>query len=380
MLTRRKQLAIAQEATTGTAEALGAGDVVATFDEIEPAFEPEFNERTPLRSHLSPQTPVRGIRKGQVRGKLELVGGGDAVTLPPCDRILLACGMRRLVAQSATVSGGSGTPVPGEQLTNGSGGVARFVRIIGTTVFLAVESGSFADLDNLTGATSGATIELASDPVAAGFSYLPVTETSAAPLPTFTCQVISDGLRDRLVGALGTCQISAEQAGALAYLEFTLMGSQDTPTDAAEISGASPPSIVPETFLAAGLALDGDSLVCNSIRLDMQNEVSPRRDANSANGIQAYRITNRAPQISIDPEAQLEGEVPFYAKLDSTARFGFTAMVGQSAGKRMVITAPAASYSQLGVGDRDGNRTYDATLALANAQPEGDDELMLSFI
>lgn len=380
-LNRIKQFSIAQEATTGTAETLLASDVPAVLEEMGSSFTPEMNERNPYRRSLSGQKPIPGLRMAELSGKLELVAGGDATTPPACDLMLKACGLQRGDVKRLALTGVSGTFGVGERITAGVNAEGIVLQAFSSTSIAVLEIGStpFVDTDSITGGTSAATGTVSGAPADFGFGYRPISERSDQAVPTFTAAVNDDGVRTRVRGALGTGSISVEKAGALGYLDFQLSGASEKPTDVPLITGTNELVIDPETFLAAGVEYDGDQLSISAFTLDFGNEVNNTLDANDASGIKQYRITDRNPRITIDPEATDEATIAFFGKYDSAASGVFAATIGSSVGKRVRVVAPSASYSRLDTQEREGILAYSAELALQTETSDGDDDFIIAF-
>jgi len=292
--------------------------------------------------------------------------------------VLLACGLRELTVYSIGTGGVTGTYIPGEQITDGGSKEGRVLYVNGANVVYALVSASnFASTDDIEGTTSGATaVASATPPVASGFAYMP---DSSDDIPSFTCGVNHDGVLHRLYGCRGTATIEVDGAGRLGYLNFTLSGAADEPVDQALWTGVTLPTVDPESFLSADLAVDGTNLCVSRMSLDIGNTVSPRSCSNDANGILSYRITARAPSLSIDPEALLEADFDFFAKYNAGERFPFRATIGQTATARCRIIAPKAQFTGLPHGDREGILTHDAEFRLVGDQPDADDEFIIAF-
>ena len=161
--------------------------------------------------------------------------------------------------------------------------------------------------------------------------------------------------------------------------KITLSGTATKPVDQGLFTGVVLPTVDPEAFLSAGLDVAGDSLDIDSFTLDLNNTVAMRVSANAATGIKSYRITDRGPTIQINPEAQLEAAVDFFTKYDAATQFGFFCQIGQTATQRIAVCAPAAMYTDMPDGDREGLVTYDPTLELAGSEDDGDDEFLIAY-
>lgn len=376
---RIRQHALKAESVEGTAETLSSSEVVAEHEELDANFMRERNERNPLRASLSKVKPVNGMGTGPNSGKEELVGGGGAATPPPCDGLLKACGLARFVLKSvALTTTPTGTYRPGEKITDGGTKVARFVTLIGTTLYYGVISGTdFAAADTITGSKSLATsvVHGTAALTARGFIYKPQSPDNTV---SYTSQVNKDGKRYLIWGARGNAQISVEGAGKLGYLNWDLQGKSSKPTDLALFTGVTLPTVVPESFLSAGVMAGADELCIDGFTFDMGNQIARRVCANDATGIKSFRITDRKPTIKLAPENALESVKDFANEYDTLEDFGFYAVIGQSATKKIALCAPAACWQEQPTGDREGIETLDTGLDLYGSESDGDDEYLIA--
>ena len=183
-----------------------------------------------------------------------------------------------------------------------------------------------------------------------GVCYHPTSSN----VPSFTIGDYMDGVANTLFGARANGSINVANVGAMAYLNFNFQGTAQAPVDAALFTGTTVPDIVPETFLSAAVSLDGDSVCVDSFALDFGNTLAERPCANAATGITSYRITDRLPVITIDPERELEATVAFFTDLAAGTRLGFEATIGQTSGTRLKVVAGRCQYTELnGIGQTD---------------------------
>lgn len=385
LLTRKRQVAIEQEAVEGTAETLVAGDVQFLVEELDSSFAPEVNERNPLRETLSREGVVPGAKLGTINGRTELKqrNSGDAVTTPPpMVDVLLASGHAAGQVKTATMDATIGAFVAGERLDGDAGTPCELYYISGeggTTLTYALRAGA-QDIQNgetVTGLDSAVTsIATTPAPTQIGLAYYPVS----SGVPSFTVADYMDGVVTTLFGARCNGGINCERAGAIGYMTFAFEGKALAPVDAALFTGTSVPNIVPETFLSAGVKAHGDLLCVDSFNLDFARQLARRPCANQPTGIISHRITDRLPVITIDPERELEATVDFFAKFDAATQFGFTATIGQSAGKKTIVVAGRCQYSELSNADREGIATLGASLRCNAASSGGDDEYFICFV
>src|SRR5262245_44201569 len=129
LLTRKKQFAAKVETTEGTAITLAGADVTMEVEELEARFTPEFAERHPLRTDLSPGAGVIGITQGEISGKTELKPGALVSTNPPMHNVLLACGLQQHLFRTGNTSAPTGTFVAGEYISGSITGTGFFIEM-----------------------------------------------------------------------------------------------------------------------------------------------------------------------------------------------------------------------------------------------------------
>ena len=380
LLTRKKQFAIKVEASEGTAEVLAAADVVMEVEELEQVPQLEMVERNPLRADLSPTAAVVGIQAGEITGRTELKPGLLATDDPNAHRVMLALGMQQHTAKRVDLTAApTGTFIPGEYITGGGSGTGFFSNVLtGPDRMEFVELVAFVASEVITGSISGATATVNATPaeVTIGKGYRP---DSVGP-SSFTAAVMQDGLKKEIFGSRGDGSIEIAGTGQVAFLAYTLNGAMVTPVDTALFTGVSIPNVVPETFKGGALQAGTDALCVDSFTLNLANTVARRVCSDAATGIKSYKITERGPTVSIDPEQELEATIAFMGKLFGGTEFGFLAQIGSTALKRVRIMASRAQYTELGNADRESLATYAATLRLNRGKaPSGDDEYIIVF-
>ncbi|MEE9609543.1 MAG: hypothetical protein V3U03_17535 [Myxococcota bacterium] len=379
LLTRKKQFALKVESVEGTAETLAAADVVMEVEETEANYTPEMQERDPLRKHLSPKGSVVGIEMGEATGRTETAPGATTTTKPNVDRLLLACGLQVHTARSFLLAGApAGTFLPGERITGDAVGDGFFVRLDTLTVTY-VEIVAFAATEVVTGSISAATATTDATPALAdvGFGYRP---NSVNP-DSFTAAVMADGIRKQVFGARAEASLEVGGTGQVGFWAFTMSGAMTSPVDSVLFAGVTVPDDVPETFKNAAVKTDDATELCvDTFNLALGNTVARRSCSNAATGVKSYRITNRRPVISIDPEAELEATINFFGKFAGGTLFSFYAQIGSTAGKRTIVCAPRVQYQEMPGGDREGIMIYSPTLLCTKGgHPDGDDEVLIVF-
>lgn len=184
----------------------------------------------------------------------------------------------------------------------------------------------------------------------------------------------------KIVGVRGNVELESE-AGGIATLAFTLTGHTTDPDQetAGSIPEAEYDDSVPSTFRDASVTMDGFEPVIANLSVALGNEVATPADANAADGFGEVVITRRNPSLTLDPESVDLATYNFVSKWKAGDVFSFdSGVIGSAAGNRWQLTAPAASFREIAPGDRDGIRTRDVTLGLAEDQGDDEFELVLT--
>jgi hypothetical protein len=210
-----------------------------------------------------------------------------------------------------------------------------------------------------------------------GIQYKPTSDDSE--LKTITIYYYNDGLLYKITGAMGTFTISAE-SGNYATIEFSFTGQYVEVTDAALPTNAVYNDTLPQQVEYAGLVL-GEATECiltaSNWSIDQGNTITPRSDICGADGYNGVRLTARAVNGTIDPEATLISTFPFWTEFSQGRRLFYTINQGNESGNRITITVPKAQISGISQGDRDGISVYETDLRFtAN---KGDDEIIFYF-
>lgn len=210
----------------------------------------------------------------------------------------------------------------------------------------------------------------------AGKAYSPITGNQK----TITLYCYYDGLLHKLTGAMGTFVLNAE-AGQIATIQWTFTGVHNNPTAAVTPTPEFPlinPALVESCTLTLGGTASG--LLIQNIGIDIQNNVVPRADANSAKGFNSFYITGRNGQVTINPEQIPEATHPFWGDFQSSVRKALNFNIGTTAGNKVEVSVPDTQVSGISYADRDGIRTYDITMAAATVTGTGDDEIVFKFV
>lgn len=217
----------------------------------------------------------------------------------------------------------------------------------------------------------------------AGFKFHKAGESESAPtnyylmtgstvvqedIPTISVASNRDGKLKTIVGARGTMSLAA-QIGEPALFTFEFTGGAHAVADQSLLGTAvTYESKKAPVFLGATLALGMESddgqedevAPCiTSLNYAQNNEVSPRRCAQSSTGLKMFEITDRSPSGSFDPEQEPEASFAMIGNFLAGEIMRIRAGIGSVAGNRFLITMPGIQATSVGEGNREGIATDD---------------------
>ena len=102
-LHRQRVIAVATEASKGTAETLDAADADVLAEDIRFEYAPDELDRNVLSSTLSRFASVSGAPVATVTCRVELRGSGTATTAPSWGKLLQICGFTETIDSSSVV-------------------------------------------------------------------------------------------------------------------------------------------------------------------------------------------------------------------------------------------------------------------------------------
>jgi len=383
MHARPRQHAIKVQAAAQTAESLAAGDVVSRVVEMDTNFDLQFADFDPVMEFHGNVERIPGKTPGTLRTKKALVGGGAAATPPNADLYLKSAGHARFVVNSINLTGApTGTFSPGERITDGGTKVGYYLRMLDsdTMLYMVYSGAAFAAADTLTGTLSGATGTVHGTPAitAMGFGYMPKTYgNSIFTTQGMRARNVSNGksVNVKLRDAVSDGSIMIDGAGQVCFLENNFSGVADTP-DNPDYLAATYTDPTPETWKGNATVINDDLVCVSKLRLNFGCEVSENDCSGAAGGIDGYGITDRNPEIQLDPLMAIESEIPFFGNLAAGTTFPFSTVVGTTATKRIGIVAGKCQYGKPhGFGERNGTATLD--VALEPLIQFGDDEYII---
>ncbi|GAB6035444.1 hypothetical protein JCM15519_38760 [Fundidesulfovibrio butyratiphilus] len=356
-----------------------ATDALRVDADVECAPDGEKIERNIVSRTFSKEGSRIGAKSQKFTIKHEACGAGldgTGAPLPPYyDGPLQACGMARADGLLLlTLSDQVGTWTVGETISGGDPVVTGVVRFAcGDLLVLEAGAGEFAAADALTGGTSAATATVVE--AAKTLEYTPVTQTIAQQ-KCMTYFFHRDGVRKRLRDARGSWSLDCP-SGQIAKFTFTFQAAWLDPADQ-PLPNPTLPDIVPAVFTDAHATLGAFTPAFTQLKLDLANEVNPRKNANAVSGISEYYISGRNPTGSLDPEMDDLSNFNPYALWSSSTPSGLVARIGQTAGNRLIVAVPKLRVTSISERERSGLGAYDLPFE-ATRDVAGDDEFRLYF-
>ena len=377
MLTRLRQVAFKAEGTEGTAETLTAAE--AKLLVYEPKVTPQVAkfERKPASSSLSLRPSLRGERSGTIPFRLEMRGSGTANTAPAWAPLLKSCGfIENTGIEKLNVGTITGTFTKGETVTGGTSSATGRVLFEQTSadgeIIVETLSGTWNAAETITGGSSGATCSTnAAIDANYGVSWQP---GSGSVIPSGTLGIYTDGSVHRYKGCRGNVSFGFN-LGEPGFLNFEFMGVDHDHVDGALLD-ITHETAIPPVFLQSLLKLDDYSPVFTALEINMNNVVSPRRDAGgTAEGIKSFLLTDRAPNGTCDPEQVLIATQDFWTKLYQGTQAYAEWQIGSVAGNRFRMAAPYVQYDEMSDDETDARAIAGLTLSLAEGVIGAEDEI-----
>ena len=203
--------------------------------------------------------------------------------------------------------------------------------------------------------------------------------STVATMKTLSIAGYMDGKVRKLSGAMGNYTIEGDY-GQPVYLNFEFSGSWVAPAYVALPTWApntqAPPMLGNGTF-----TLGGESIKISHFELTPNNVVVPRADVGTSSAILYHLITDRDPQITIDPEDDLVAGHAYEAIWLAGTTGAINLVIGSGAGDQITINAPVAQYKEISRDDREGISVIQLTAQLCqNAVDAGNDEFTIAVL
>lgn len=196
---------------------------------------------------------------------------------------------------------------------------------------------------------------------------------ASGALKSMTIGMYEDGVFKSIAGALGNFEIVLE-SGKSGIINWTFQGVWQAPTDVAIIDPTYSTDAL-ERFAGGACTWQGVAQTVQQVTINSGNEITMRQDAADASGYKSAVITDRAPTITLNPEAE---------KIAADDRHGdwIASTVGAlsvSLGSTLTFSAPKAQLMDVQGADREKVLTNDLTFLCTKNAATKDEELSVVF-
>lgn len=377
---RRRLVVIGLELADGSID--GSMQVIETLKGFTMKPMGETLSRDIARASLSKAGSVIGAKNWDITLPLELIGGGlntGVVQSPPMHPVLLACGMVVEAGKVLTVSSLSAVPdfkvsVENTTATNTMGTMIHHIAGVNAgeaTLFISDVQNvpNVADALDMDGVT--ATVVTIEDALV----YRPSSDRTEHR--NVTLHAHFDGQRRIATRAVADLSFDWE-AGKYCTANFTLKGNYASPTNIA-VPAADYADRVPAIVESAGLTIDDyptDIGTIEKLGFALGTDIVAVPDVNSADGRHSFRIADRKPTGSVDPETTDLADFNPFTAWESGAKATIFATLGTVPGERVSICLPATQFTSISDKERAGSDAYDLPFDITGEQ---DDEFFLFF-
>ncbi|HIJ70654.1 MAG TPA: hypothetical protein HPP87_04735 [Planctomycetes bacterium] len=184
-----------------------------------------------------------------------------------------------------------------------------------------------------------------------------------------------DGIKKGLAGAVSNITIHGETGNRI-LCDFEFNGIWQTPSDEA-VPAFTPSATLPLMLKGATFTLDTEAIKIASFSLNMNSNVISRLDAAADSGIAYAMITDFAPILTLQVEADKVAGYDYFAKKSASTEV-VVQLVADDGTDKVTIDIPKYQYRVLKSGERDGIAVYDLEGQCNNSSGTADDAVKLT--
>ncbi|MDR6770382.1 hypothetical protein [Azospirillum sp. BE72] len=361
--TRNAALLAKIETTEGVDASPVAGTDAVLVENPQISFNPNIVQTNEATGSLDGRGPITGGMTVQITCDVYLKGSGAPGTAPEWGKLLKASGWAETITSTAVpASAEAATAGTTTSLTLGAGasGTAQTYRGMPLLLTGNPAAGATSFVSDYTAGKVATLADQFGTALSTGTSYqVPVNvlyKPASTSIPSLTLYLYMDGLLYKVVGARGnaTMRLTSGNAGRFS---FTFTGMFVSKTDASVPTGLVYDATRPPIWKGGKALVNRIPSAMSSLSVEFGNSLTNPDNPNSAEGYDPSIITARNMTGSCDPLEVL------VATRDSMAAFrAGTAQIvhasyGVVAGNRIGLTLPAAQYTNLQPGDRNGLMT-----------------------
>ena len=394
-LERTTRMAWKIQAADGIAETLAEPEFAVSISGDKQSLIPNEYQRESKTGSLTRRADVKGARQVTFNSDVEMIGG-SATTEPKWGELVRASGFSRTALIAATLTTVTGTFSLGDRVGNNVAENSATKRGIvvayydGTAKVLVIRptAGTWANADAVNNYTVAGAGTVTGAPAAAGWGYIPQSETDVSETAKVTMGRIADG--EFVVGTDGRCTGSIQYAfGKVPMYSMELQGSLKLADDGNALAvpslGTIPsPGAVPLPCKGMPIRMfskaDGTAYtpILTQAEIKIGNSLTMRETVSDADyvnsGYLGSRITARDPMLTADPEHDKAGLLATLRTMVGGTFKAYTVHGLATHGNgQTIVYAPAAQFSgNLDTSDRNGISTKSVNLKLTG---NADDEM-----
>ncbi|NUB19798.1 hypothetical protein GBZ26_11305 [Azospirillum formosense] len=360
--TRNQALLAKIETTEGTDANPVAGTDAVFVENLQHSFNPNIIQTNEHTGSLDSRGPIAGGMTVQVTFDVLLKGSGAPGTAPEWGKLLRACGWAETITATAVPAAAEACAAGGTTTTavlgSSAGTTAQQYRGMPILFTNVVTGTSF-----ITDYTAGKTATLAdtlSGPIVATTSYQIPVNVRYAPasisIPSVTLYLYRDGKLLKVTGARGNATLEFT-SGGVGRMRCTFTGMFGSQTDAAVPAGLVFDTPRPPIWKGGRALVNRAKAAMASLSIDFGNQMTNPDNPNAAEGYDPAIITARNMTGSSDPLEELVATRDAIADFRAGAAQPIGLSYGAVAGNRVGLTIPAATYTNVQPGDRNGLAT-----------------------
>lgn len=409
---KRRQLlsAVGTAGTFDGASLMLVGNANVLVRDLLYKHDAEIHSRPSSSATFGQKPSVSGKRSALITFVADLRGSGVAGTAPSIGKLIRSCGFSETVNSGSAAIGAVSadnqnlTPasvpvVAGTNASTKNGTLVITIETVVANTSIAINAQFFPEGAGVTGyeiengtQTSATAVTLGGtqltgitvdfgDPSSstAGFQAgdvyrIPLTaaatvdvvyKTISTGLIVLDLAVLQDGRVLKAHSCVGNFRANMVNGQPVA-LEFEFRGVPVTNTGASDdedgredfalFAAPTYEAIAPPAFMGlTGTNLRGESPApCfSSMNFDLGNTIAPRECATAVSGYDAFRITERNPTGSIDPEARLFATKDYFTSLEDGSLGVMNATIGAVSGNIATWSFPNIQVVGIDDGDRD---------------------------
>lgn len=350
------------ETTEGVDASPTAGTDAVLVENPQISFNPNIVETNEVTGSLDSRGPIAGGMTVQITFDVLIKGSGAAGVAPEWGKLLKGCAWAETITSTAVPASAEACAAGGTAATailgSSASATAQAYRGMPLTLTGVVEASTFI-ADYTSGKVATVTDTLSAGPVATTSYQVPVNvryAPASVSVPSLTFHLFMDGLKYVVVGCRGNATLTLT-SGNVGRFKFTFTGMFVSKTDASVPAGLVYDSTRPPVWKGGKALIHRSPAAMASLSVEFGNQLTNPDNPNSVEGFDPSVITARKMTGSCDPLEVLVATRDTMAAFRAGTSQIIHASYGVTAGNRVGVTIPAAFYTNLQPGDRNGLMT-----------------------